>query len=129
MTVLPVTRIRLRVDSFPQESRLGRRRGGVEDLGQTVGQAPVHLLREGAVDVVGAQAGLDVGHGDHAVERGQCGGEGGGGVAVDHHQVGLLPSSRGSMPLRTAEVMWPRVWRSRMILRSWSTGREKASMT
>ncbi len=33
------------------------------------------------------------------------------------------------MPASTAEVMWPSDCRSRMILRSWSTGREKASIT
>ena len=89
MTVLPVTRIRSGFDPFVQQRRLGGRRRRVEDLRQAVGQASVHLLREGTVDVVGAQARLHVGDGDHAVEGGQSGGEGGGGVAVHQHQVGL----------------------------------------
>ena len=57
------------------------------------GDAPrdlaVHLLGPGAVDVVGAQSGLDVAHGNLLVEGGQGGGRGGGGVAVDEDDVGL----------------------------------------
>ncbi len=75
--------------SFAQQSGASRGSGGVVDLGQTVGQAPVDLLGIGAVDVVGPQAGFHVRHGDHAVVGGKSGGEGGGGVAVDHDQIGL----------------------------------------
>ena len=52
----------------------------------------VHLLREGGVLVIGAQAGLHVAHGHLVVEGGQGAGEGGGGVTVDQDQVGLGPA-------------------------------------
>ena len=73
--------------------------GRVVDQGQAVGEAAVDLLRVGAVDVVGAQPGFDVGDRDHPVEGGQSGGEGGGGVAVHQHDVGLdAPRAAGRCP-------------------------------
>ena len=50
---------------------------------------PVHLLGEGGPLIVGAQARLHVTHRNLVVEGGQGSGKGGGGVAVDQHQVGL----------------------------------------
>ena len=50
---------------------------------------PVHLLGVGGPLVIGPQAGLHVAHRDLVVESGQRPGKGGGGVAVDQHQVGL----------------------------------------
>ncbi len=88
MTVLPVTS-RFFSATASDAQRLGSRHGGrVMDEGQAIGKPAVDLLRVGAVDVVGAQPGLHVGHRDHPVERGESGGEGGGGVAVDQHDVG-----------------------------------------
>ena len=107
-----------------QQGRARGRGGRVVDLGQAVGQPAVDLLGEGAVDVVGPQTRLHVRHGDHAVVGGQGGGEGGGGVAVHQDHVGLRSLQERIEPFSTAEVMWPSVCRSRMILRSWSTGSE-----
>lgn len=59
-------------------------------LAHDVYRLAVELLRPGAVDVVRAQAGLDVPHGDLQVEACECGGEAGRGVAVDQDHVGLL---------------------------------------
>lgn len=58
-------------------------RGGEIVLADDVHGLAVELLRPGAVDVVRAQAGLDVPHGDMQVEAGQRGGKAGRGVAVD----------------------------------------------
>ena len=51
-------------------------------------QPAVDFLRVGGPLVPGAQTGLHVAHGDFVVKRGQCPGEGGGGIAVDQNQVG-----------------------------------------
>lgn len=55
----------------------------------------VELLRPGAVDVVRAQARLDVAHGDLQVEARERRGEAGRGVAVDQDDVGPLPLEDG----------------------------------
>ena len=49
---------------------------------------PVELLGEGTVDIVAAQPGFDVGHGDLLVEGGQRRGHRGRGVALHHDDVG-----------------------------------------
>lgn len=54
------------------------------DLGN---QPAVGFLGEGVKQVVSAQAGFHVPHGDLLVERRQSGSEGGGGVALDEHQI------------------------------------------
>ena len=54
-------------------------------------QTAVGLLRERVKQVVGAQAGLHVANGNLLVEGGQGGGEGGGGVSLNQHQIrGML---------------------------------------
>lgn len=65
-------------------------RGGEVVLAHDVDRLAVELLRPGAVDVVRAQAGLDVAHGDLQVEARERGGEAGRGVAVDQDNVGHL---------------------------------------
>lgn len=65
-------------------------RGGEVVLAHDVDGLAVELLRPGAVDVVRAQAGLDVAHGDLQVEARERSGEAGRGVAVDQDDVGLL---------------------------------------
>lgn len=89
-------------DRIPRHQDLTRRRillqqgstgcpsGRVVDLGQAVGQTAIDLLRVGAVDTIGPQAGFHVGHRDHAVVGGEGGGEGGSGIAVHHHEIGVL---------------------------------------
>lgn len=64
--------------------------GGEVVLAHDVDGLAVELLRPGAVDVVRAQAGLYVSHGDLQVEAGQCRGEAGRGVTVDQDDVGPL---------------------------------------
>lgn len=64
--------------------------GGEVVLAHDVDGLAVELLRPGAVDVVRAQAGLYVSHGDLQVEAGQCRGEAGRGVAVNQDHVGPL---------------------------------------
>ena len=65
-------------------------RGGEVVLAHDVDRLAVELLGPWAVDVVRAQARLDVAHGDLQVEAGQCSGEAGRGVAVDQDHVGPL---------------------------------------
>ena len=65
-------------------------RGGEVVLAHDVDGLAVELLRPGAVDVVRAQAGLHMPHGDLQVEARECGGEAGRGVAVDQDDVGFL---------------------------------------
>lgn len=65
-------------------------RGGEVVLAHDVDGLAVELLRPGAVDVVRAQARLDVPHGDLQVEARERRGEAGRGVAVDQDDVGLL---------------------------------------
>lgn len=64
-------------------------------LAHDVDRLAVELLRPGAVDVVRAQAGLDVAHGDLQVEAGERRGETGRGVAVDQDDVGPLALEDG----------------------------------
>ena len=68
-------------------ARLGG--GGEMPGGDIAGDQPVQLLGEGAVDIVTAQPRLDMGHRNALVERRQCRGHGGGGVALHHDDVGL----------------------------------------
>lgn len=69
---------------------LARLRGGEIVLAHDVDGLAVELLRPGAVDVVRAQAGLDVAHGYLQVEARERRGEAGRGVAVHEHDVGPL---------------------------------------
>lgn len=69
---------------------LARLRRGEVVLAHDVDRLAVELLGPWAVDVVRAQARLDVAHGDLQVEAGQCSGEAGRGVAVDQDHVGPL---------------------------------------
>lgn len=69
---------------------LARLRGGEVVLAHDVDGLAVELLGPGAVDVVRAQAGLDVPHGDLQVEARERCGEAGRGVAVDQDDVGPL---------------------------------------
>lgn len=90
MPVLPVTQI---LDSgFPSASRfcLLASVGGEVVLAHDVDGLAVELLRPGAVDVVSAQAGLDVAHGDLQVEAGKRRGEASRCVSVDQDDVGPL---------------------------------------
>ena len=72
-----------------EEVLLAEGRGGEVVGGDAAGDLAVHLLGPGAVDVVGAEAGLHVAHGNLLVERSEGSGGGGGGVAVDQHHIGL----------------------------------------
>lgn len=65
-------------------------RGGEVVLAHDVDRLAVELLGPGAVDVVRAQAGLDVAHGYLQVEARERRGEAGRGVAVHEHDVGPL---------------------------------------
>ena len=69
---------------------LARIRGGEVVLAHDVDGLAVELLGPGAVDVVRAQAGLDVPHRDLQVEARERRGEAGRGVAVDQDNVGPL---------------------------------------
>lgn len=69
---------------------LARLRGGEVVLAHDIDRLAVELLRPGAVDVVRAQARLDVTHGDLKVKARECRGEAGRGVAVHEHDVGPL---------------------------------------
>ena len=65
-------------------------RGGREVVGgDAPGDLPVHLLRPGAVDVVGAEARFDMAHGDLLVERGERSRRAGGRVAMDQDHIWL----------------------------------------
>lgn len=70
-------------------------RGGEVVLAHDVDGLAVELLGPGAVDVVRAQARLDVPHGDLQVEARECRGEAGRGVPVDQDHVGLLVLENG----------------------------------
>lgn len=86
--------LRLRLALVEQVLLAGLRRGEVV-LAHDVDSLAVKLLRPGAVDVVRAQAGLDVAHGDLQVEACQRSGEAGRGVAVDQDDVGPLVLENG----------------------------------
>lgn len=64
--------------------------GGEVVLAHDVDRLAVELLRPGAVDIVRAQARLDVAHGDLKVEARERRGEAGRGVSVDQDHVGPL---------------------------------------
>lgn len=73
-----------------EEVLLAGLRGGEVVLAHDVHRLAVELLGPGAVDVVRAQAGLDVPHRDLQVEACECGGKAGRGVAVNQDHVGPL---------------------------------------
>lgn len=73
-----------------EEVLLAGLRGGEVVLAHDVYRLAVELLGPGAVDVVRAQARLDVAHGDLQVEACERGGEAGRGVAMDKDDVGPL---------------------------------------
>lgn len=73
-----------------EEVLLAGLRGGEVVLAHDVYRLAVELLGPGAVDVVRAQAGLDVPHRDLQVEACECGGKAGRGVAVNQDHVGPL---------------------------------------
>ena len=81
--------LRLRL-ALVQKVLLAGLSGGEVVLAHDVDSLAVELLGPGAVDVVRAQAGLDVPHRDLQVEARECGGEAGRGVAVDQDDVGPL---------------------------------------
>ena len=72
-----------------EEVLLAEGRGGEIVGGDAASDLAVHLLGPGAVDVVGAKAGLHVAHGNLLVEGSEGSGGGGGGVAVDQHHIWL----------------------------------------
>lgn len=76
--------------ALPEQILLARLRRGKVVLAHDVDRLAVELLGPGAVDVVRAQACLDVPHGDLQVEARERGGEAGRGVAVDQDYVGPL---------------------------------------
>lgn len=81
--------LRLRL-ALAEQVLLAGLRGGEVILAHDVDGLAVELLGPGAVDVVRAQARLDVAHGDLKVEAGERCGEAGRGVAVDQDDVGPL---------------------------------------
>lgn len=76
--------------ALAEEVLLARLRGGEVVLAHDVDGLAVELLGPGAVDVVRAQAGFDVSHGNLQVKACECGGEAGRGVAVNQDHVGSL---------------------------------------
>ena len=76
--------------ALPEQILLAGLGGGEVVLAHDVHGLAVELLRPGAVDVVRAQPGLDVPHGDLQVEASERRGEAGRGVAVDQDHVGPL---------------------------------------
>ena len=75
---------------FPaQILRILRRRRKVQRR-KAADEAAVHLLREGAVSVIGAKSRLDVSHWDLCIKRRKSCGKGRAGVAVDKHEIGLF---------------------------------------
>ena len=84
-----------------------------------VGEPPVDLLRHPRVEA--AQPGLDVGHGDVELGRGQGSGQGGVGVAEDDHQRGRRsPRSPPPAPPACGPVIRP--WEPEPMPR-WRSGR------
>ena len=83
----PDLRIRL---ALVQKVLLARLRGCEVVLAHDIDRLAVELLGPGAVDVVRAQAGLHMPHGDLQVETRERRGEAGRGVAVDQDHVGRL---------------------------------------
>lgn len=76
--------------ALPEQILLARLRRGKVILAHDVDRLAVELLGPGAVDVVRAQAGLDMAHGYLQVEAREGRGEAGRGVAVHEHDVGPL---------------------------------------
>lgn len=76
--------------ALAEQVLLARLRRGEVVLAHDVDRLAVELLRPGAVDVVRAQAGLHMPHGDLQVETRERRGEAGRGVAVDQDHVGRL---------------------------------------
>lgn len=76
--------------ALAEQVLLARRRGGEVVLAHDVDRLAVELLRPGAVDVVRAQARLDMPHGDLQVEARERRGEASRGVPVDQDDVGSL---------------------------------------
>lgn len=76
--------------ALPEQILLAGLRGGEVVLAHDVDRLAVELLRPGAVDVVRAQAGLHMPHGNLQVETRERRGEAGRGVAVDQDHVGRL---------------------------------------
>ena len=81
--------LRLRL-ALAEQVLLAGLRGGEVVLADDVHGLAVELLRPGAVDVVRAQAGLDVAHRDLQVEARERSSEAGRGVAMDQDNVGPL---------------------------------------
>ena len=86
--------LRLRL-ALAEQVLLARLRGGEVVLAHDVDRLAVELLGPGAVDVVRAQAGLDMPHGDLQVEARERSGEAGRSVAVDQDDVGPLALKDG----------------------------------
>ena len=76
--------------ALAEQVLLARLRGREVVLAHDVDRLAVELLRPGAVDVVRAQAGLHMPHGDLQVETRERCGEAGRGVAMDQDHVGRL---------------------------------------
>lgn len=76
--------------ALPEQVLLARLRRGEVVLAHDVDRLAVELLRPGAVDVVRAQASLDVPHGDLQVEACERRGEAGRGVTMNKDDVGSL---------------------------------------
>ena len=68
---------------------LGLGGGGEIKLRDDGDRLAVKLLGEGAIDIEGPQPRLHVPHRDLQIEAGQGGNKGGGGIAVDQHNVRL----------------------------------------
>lgn len=81
--------------TLPEQVLLARLRGCEVVLAHDVDRLAVELLRPGAVDVVRAQARLDVTHGDLQVEAGKRRGEASRCVSVDQDDVGPLVLEHG----------------------------------
>ena len=86
--------LRLRL-ALVQKVLLAGLSGGEIVLAHDIDRLAVELLRPGAVDVVRAQAGLHMPHGDLQVEARERRGEAGRGVAVDQDHVGPLVFEHG----------------------------------
>lgn len=76
--------------ALPEQILLARLRRGKVVLAHDVDRLAVELLRPGAVDIVRAQAGLDVAHGNLKVKARERRGEAGRGVSVDQDDIGPL---------------------------------------
>ena len=69
--------------------------GGKVESGEPAGDHAVHLFGERLGEVVGAQAGFDMGHRDSLVEPGEGSAEGSGGVALNDDEIGALGCEDG----------------------------------